>query len=204
MKNIFLSRLIIGAFAFLLLACETGQQNNEKPAEKTSAEIKKETLSREFTSIHTQVDTSWHNMIEDDNQKLADMSRLLDEVSYTGEYDQDLYRSLKEQVQKLREQRYTQTTMSNSNEIDLYDEASRRLMLEVITFAQQNPQYERYPLMEELIYDIRQRNEQVLFYRMDYDDAAKAYNRFLEQHPDFVQSLDTARTEPLPLFQLKN
>jgi hypothetical protein len=197
--------LTFGLAVFFFSACETGQQRTEKPVEETETEKDTEALKTEYQQIQTQLDTTWQTMMEDDDEKIFYLDRLLDEVSYTGDYDEELYKSLKEQVAHLKEQRYTRQTMANSTEIDLYDEATRKVMLEVIAFAREHPQYERYPLMEELIYDIQQKDQNVLLYRMDYDDAAKAYNRFIEKHEELVKEIENKEeVEPLPLFELQS
>ena len=123
-------------------------------------------------------------MIADDDQKIADAKRLLEEISYTNKYNVQQYDTLQQNLATLLQIRYNNTTMANSAAIDDYDSASNKVMNEILMLATSHPDYQKYPLMKELVNDIQEANARVLRHRVDYDYSAKQYNQFIEDNKE--------------------
>ena len=65
--------------------------------------------------------------------------------------------------------------------------------------------YERYPYMEELVESIKARENNILYFRIDYDTQAKIHNEFVRKHESILDQLDPEyRHTVLPLFELSN
>jgi hypothetical protein len=142
-------------------------------------------------------------MIDDDDEKLLFMERLLKEVEYTQNFDRLVQDSLVNRVKSLKDMRYDRFSMSESSRIDEYDAAIAEATVDVIRYASEHPNYEQYPLMEELINDIRQKDADVLMLRVDYDQAARAYNSFVADNKKYMNELDTSHVQKYPLFAIE-
>ena len=176
--------------AFLAFSCG-------KNVKSTEEEKSKETTADEtarLTVLADSVDAMWAVMIKDDDLKLGYLKRLLDEVSYTNAYNKIKYDSLVADLDLLVKSRYDQNTMSASDKIDAYDMETTYLEGQIFDFAQNHPRFEEYPLMKELINDIAGIDNQTIYHRMHYDNAAIAYNKFIEEN-----NIDAAKKS---LFQL--
>ena len=140
-------------------------------------------------------------MIREDDQKITYLKRLIDEVSYTKVYDKAVYDSLATGIETLKAIRYDQNSMADSDKIDLYDETTAEIVNKVITFAQNHPKYEDYPIMAELINDILDADNKVIYRRVDYDNIAIEYNKFIELNQELIRKSGNV-VSVKPLFQL--
>lgn len=175
--------------------------SSNKSARERAAMI--DSLKYTYVKIQDSIDHTWTVMIKDDDEKIAYLKRLLQEVSYTNNYDEEQYEELMNRVEKLKTLRYKRSSMENSNLIDEYDLAVKSTINDVVGFAKSNPEYEKYPLMEELITDIRSKDNEVLMYRVDYDQSARSYNRFINEHKKLMDEIDPEHKEKLPLFAIE-
>ena len=160
-------------------------------------------LKLTFVEISSELDSAWSTLEHDDNEKLFEMKRLLDEVSYTNVFDAEVHKQLEEQVELLKSIRYDRQSMADSDRIDKYDSATQYVMSKVISFAQDNPQFENYPLMKELINDIMEADHQVLFFRTSYDNAAREYNSFISDNEKIITEVSDGKLSIQPLFALE-
>ena len=145
----------------------------------------------------------WQEMVKDDDDKLASMKRLMEEVSYTNDYDEQQFDSLMAAIAAINKERYDWKSMTNSDIIDQYDVESDALLAKVLNVAQSHPQFENYPLMQELITEIQESDNRVFFHRVVYDDLAKNYNSFIVTNSEALGQAGLAETpEQRPLFQL--
>ncbi len=154
--------------------------------------------------INDSLDASWTVMIKDDDEKMADMERLLKEVSKTRRYDKNRHQELVNDIDKLTVIRYDRKSMSNSDKIDEYDSANSVVTKEVILFAANHPQYDSYPVFEELINEIQLADNRVILHRIRYDRSAKAFNSFVQQNKPYIDQLNTSRKDwdKVALFEL--
>jgi|SRR5690606_126394 len=186
------------SFLFLL-SCEPKKEKKEWTAEEADS------LQLVFESLNDSVAEHWNRMMVDDNQKIADAKRLLDEISYTNNYDPAQIDSLQSNLDQLKAVRYDSISMKNSESIDYYDSASNKVINEIVQVAKDHPDFNKYPLMEQLINDINEANGRVLRHRVDYDYTAKTYNQFIEENKEIIEEVDSLKdVEKKPLFELSS
>ncbi len=196
MKNIISNTSILLSIV-LLMAYGCGNKTNKTKSSITDIDSVKIVL----VSLQDSTESTWRTMISEDDQKIAYLKRLIDEVSYTKVYDKKAYDSLSLAIENLREIRYDQTSMAISEKIDAYDVATAAVVNNVITFAQNHPNFQDYPLMEELIGDILAFDNQVIYRRVDYDNIAGEYNKFIQKNHDLIERSGNVASAK-PLFQL--
>lgn len=190
MKHILLSLLVLP----LLLAC--GPSKKSSPEEQAR-------LRQTYDSLYKEVNQNWRVMMDDDNEKIFYMKRLLDEITYTNEFDSVLIDSLRYSIVNLQALRYDSLSMADSDRIDAYDDATSQLSAAIRMTAKNHPEYESYPLMEELTLDILEANDRILLHRIRYDQAAREYNAFMEQNLDDLDpAVATKRPQKFPVFSL--
>ena len=198
MKPLFRLFIFCTAGLFIFLSsCE--------PKKKEISGTTIDSLQQVMLNLQDSIHANWNTMIADDNQKIADAKRLLEEISYTNVYDQGRYDSLQNNLSQLLVMRYDSISMSNSALIDQYDSAANKVIGEIIALATNHPDYQSYPLMEELVKDIQDANGRVLRHRVNYDYTAKAYNLFLEENKEILKEIDSLKDlEKKPLFELSS
>jgi hypothetical protein len=191
-----LSACFLG-LALLVSSCE------KKAKKEALTAAQADSLHHTFLVIQDSLNATWERMIEDDNQKIADAKRLLEEVSYTNNYDIVQFDSLQQDLAQLLEMRYSSTSMAEPSAIDNYDSASNKVINTIMTIASEHPDFARYPLMKTLIKDIQEANGRVLRQRVNYDYAAKLHNQFIEENKDVLEEVDSLKgIEKKPLFEL--
>lgn len=184
-------------FAFILLigisSCKTGGLfSSGKKKVKNQADL-----------FAAKADSSWGAMIDSDDKKIADIKRLLLEISYTGNHDAKKLDELQHKAEKLSAIRYKQLSMS-SEEIDKYDLATASLVKETLDFAEETKELESHPIAETLKNDILDKDNEVIMYRIRYDQDAKEFNSFFEKNEGKLDKLGSPYSayKKLPLFEL--
>ncbi|MDN5215426.1 hypothetical protein QQ020_25325 [Fulvivirgaceae bacterium BMA12] len=196
MKNIISTTTALLSIV-LLMAYGCGSKTNKTKSSISDIDSVKIVL----VSLQDSTEITWKTMIVEDDQKIAYLKRLIDEVSYTKVYDKKAYDSLSLAIENLKKIRYDQTSMANSEKIDEYDVATAAVVNNVITFAQNHPNFDDYPLMDELIGDILAFDNRVIYRRVDYDNIAGEYNKFIQKNHDLIERSGNVASAK-PLFQL--
>jgi len=181
---------------FLLWGC------NKSASQKAVSSEEVDSITLVCNALEDSIDDSWEVMIADDDEKLFHIKRLLEEISYTGEFDRERYDSLLNMHSELVALRYDRKSMSSSDLIDEYDEKTAELIFAVTSFAKEHPKYENYPLMKELVVEIREADDRVLFHRIKYDEFSTRYNELIEQHREILPD-DEKPLDPYPVFTLQ-
>lgn len=178
----------------------------KRNGERTLAEKKKlDSLVMQYRVLNDSVDVAWSKMMDDDDQKHQYMKRLLLEVSYTNNYDKQGFDSLNNLVDLLDSVRYDQFSMEESQLIDNYDSMTFAVTNAVCAYARQNPRFQDFPLMDELIHDINQKNDMILIYRIHYDGFVEDRNEFIKKYSNKLGSYSPdLNFDVLPMFQLSN
>jgi hypothetical protein len=185
----------------LLLTVAGCTSSGDKPAETVVVKpADPATLQREYTALRDTVDGRWAKMMASDDEKIFFQKRILQEVSYIPSADQALVKRLDVANERLKTRRYEQQTMV-SDSIDAYDSLQVAILVPVRELASKYADPEKHHVLGELIEAIQQHDDMVVRYRGLYDQAARAYNAWLQQHegqlPPTVKG-----TKPLPLFSL--
>ncbi len=205
MKKLFSKNSIILFSTFLgtiiLVSCS---QNNNNSDVANVKEVTK--LAKDYQALQDSVDWAWQKMIKADDQKISDIKRLLEEVSYTKKYNLFLHDSLMQLQQQLTLKRYTQLSMKNSQLIDSYDSATDSLVKGVFRLVKSTPSIEQYPTAINLMGEIIDADNQVVLYRVKYDNWAKTYNGFMQQHKAKLAKKNIGKpvVEKYALFTLSN
>jgi hypothetical protein len=164
-----------------------------------------DSLKTVFQDINGQLELSWNQMMADDDAKLDNLRRILQEVEYSGNYNRLKLDSLKQHIDNLQQVRYDQQTMSDSDLINLYDSITTQVMGEVTIFTTRLEQFEQYPIMGQLLQEAFEADDRVLRYRIDYDRTAKQYNAFINDHQEHLPLVAKQKElQPKPLFELQD
>jgi len=200
MKTKFISFVFIGFFA--LNACKEAQKEEKK---ETIKQLPKDQLLAKITMFQDSAKLAWKMMMEADDQKIAFVKRLLDEVSYTPKYDVLKHEMLMKECLALKEKRFDENTFVISSNIDNYDIATDHLLKEVKKLVLSTPNVENYPLCSELLSDISALDNDVIMHRVRYDGWAQDYNQLLIEQKDSLAKMGGAyaRLQKKSLFQLE-
>lgn len=191
----------------IALLCAASYSACQRASEEKHAEERQEaldSLNQTYYSLSDSMQLRWDIIMAEEEQKLSDMRRLLEEISYTPEptYNADRLDTLQQQLEKLYSMRFDPLTMT-SEQIDQYDSASTEVKNNIIRFAQEHPNIEQYPMMGNLIDSVEEADHRMLFHRVQYDKFARDYNHFLEGNLEFVREVDTTGLhQKRTLFQI--
>ncbi|HEX8548441.1 MAG TPA: LemA family protein [Cytophagaceae bacterium] len=166
---------LIIAVLFLAASCE--RKNKAVVSNK-----KVEKVKQELDLLTDSLNGSWKTMIASDDDKIAAVKRLLEEISYTKKYDVLSLDSLKSLQEKLPSKRYTQENVIESQKIDAYDLATDSLLKRTFRLVNSTPDIENHPLAKTLAEDIIEADNKVVVFRARYDRWAKEYNTYIEKH----------------------
>lgn len=198
------SSLKTAGFGFMLLlgiaaSCKRDGAKNVSVNPASAAAAK-----AQLDILRDSVDVKWRNMVESDDQKLAITRLLLRELRGQPGRTEAQLKAFEQANARLKARRYDQTTMSNSALIDQYDTAQDSLLTALYPVAAPNggaPTENARNFVE----GIQQLDAGVVGFRVQYDDAAKRYNNYLQLHQAELQSLGGkyAQLKPLPLFTIE-
>ncbi|MFN6943446.1 MAG: hypothetical protein ACK4ND_00755 [Cytophagaceae bacterium] len=201
MKHIFIPVLLI-LIAFS--SCEKKQES--KSETKALSEAASETLITEFKTLEDSLEQSWNQMIKADDEKIDDVKRLLQEISFCKRYNVLTHDTLTKLVSVLKEQRYNRESLIDSKIIDKYDNLTDSLIAAVFKLTQATTEMESHDITEKLVTDINQaNNDDLLKLRVNYDKWALKYNSFIEEHEAELKTLGLApgSLKKKPLFQIQ-
>jgi hypothetical protein len=176
-KNLYVLTI---AVLLLSLSCERKGGNKETKVDQ---------VKKEMDIITDSLNTSWHNMDANDSTKLADVERLLKEISYTSDYDVTLHDSLLKQLPVLKSKKYDESL--NLDAMDAYDEMTDAYIRKVYELKNKSKEISQHDLAERLVEDINKANsvETTVTLRKRYDNWAKTYNAYLQKHKNQLEKL---------------
>lgn len=203
-----MKRRILICFAVMLTvfySCKN-EGTKTKEAHKTAVAVKTDAnLKAEIDMLSDTLQTRWNEMIRSDEEKIADIQRLLQEISYTPAFDEKQVKTLAEASKRLSAKRYDRRSMADSDKIDAYDMAQDSVLKPLYALTLATPAIDNYPLAAKLVTDIQERDNDVVIYRSRYDMVAKELNSYIRNYGEQLKRLgapyDTLRE--LPLFEIK-
>ncbi|MFN6943447.1 MAG: hypothetical protein ACK4ND_00760 [Cytophagaceae bacterium] len=165
---------------------------------------KKAKIKQEVDIVVDSMNYAWNEMMKADDQKLAYINRLLDEISYCEEYDEKTLTDLKKKHEELVAIRYKPTSMTNE-EIDRYDLVTDQLIKETLELADKTEELESHTIVPVLKEDIVQEDADVVVYRAKYDKWAMKYNKLIKENKNKLEKAGEPyqNMEIRPLFQLE-
>ncbi|MBC7446644.1 MAG: hypothetical protein H7330_01120 [Hymenobacteraceae bacterium] len=185
------------ALALLLTATACSKTTDKKAPTAKPADAT--TLQREYSALRDTLDGRWAQMTASDDEKIFFQKRLLDEISYVPSADMGLVKRLQIANNRLKDRRYAQITMA-SDSIDAYDRAQEAVLLPLRELASKHADPVKRHIIGELVEAILLHDDRVVRYRGTYDQAARAYNLWLQAHQ--TQLPAAADAKPVPLFSL--
>jgi hypothetical protein len=193
--NIFILLSTI-CFAF---SCERKEtENSNQPPKKI------EKVKMEVDQISDSLNKVWGIMMKSDDQKIADIKRLLQEISYTDKPSTIELMQLQKMQEDLTSKRYSQESMAESKKIDEYDMATDSLIRRTMILTSTTAGIESHPLAKELADDIMEADQDIVRFRTLYDSWAKRYNQYLDKNENQLKKLGEpyASFKKKPLFEL--
>lgn len=192
-----------GRFSLIILIAGLLAMSSCDKKSRSGQDVSTDSLLIQYQALSDSVDRNWRVMIDDDDNKHFLLSRLLQEVSYTNNYDKDRLQELTGLLDQLKVMRYDQSSMTSSALIDAYDSATFAVCDQIFVFARNHPRFENIPIMGELIEEINAKNNYILMHRIHYDNWVKELNEFKKTNREAILSGDaTVDVEDMPLFQL--
>ena len=153
------------------VSCKDGK--NKKITEK-------EPVVYGFEQRQAQMDSAWTSMIASDENKFSNMDRVLAELKLIEGSNESTLTDLHKNIDSVRQSRYTRTSMANSAQIDAYDMGTNQMLAAVRKQVNDNPNANKYQIINQLISEIQLADDSVLMYRKSYDRAIDDYRLFLE------------------------
>ena len=151
---------------------------NESKEEKAVTKTENSVIVSQLNAIEDSCGKAWTMMMDSDDQKIKDIQRLVQELSYIPGHDEHKVDELTKEAKALTSVRYKQETLTSDN-IDAYDKATDDLLKAVFDLKRNTKGVEQYVLTEELEASIREADGKVVNYRVLYDTWAKQYNEKL-------------------------
>lgn len=184
----------------LLLLVGACNQATDKSAETPATQpVNVAELQREYVALRDTLNGRWARMTASDDEKIFFQKRLLQELSYIPKANQVLVKQLDVANERLKTRRYAQATMV-SDSIDAYDSAQLAVLTPLRELATPHIDPVKHHVISELLEAIQAHDDMVVRYRGLYDQAARAYNAWLQQHEGQLPMAAQAR--PVPLFSL--
>ena len=151
-----------------------------------------------------QLDSTWNVMFKSDDNKIDNLNRLVKELQMIDGSNSESLLLAEKEIQTIKSHRYDQKTMSVSRNIDLYDSVTNRVIQKLRNETNQNPNAIKYQIVNQLISEIQQADDSILFYRKEYDRTVDSYNSFLKtRKKDLKKSgINVDSMKPYPVFRL--
>lgn len=184
----------------LLLAAFTACNRTPKALDPMAASATKAQLA----VLRDSVDSRWTQMIASDDAKIVATSQILNELERSPGASQQQLRQLNQANSRLQALRYQQLTMQSA-QIDRYDTVQDSLLAALRSLVAAPGASAPSSTVQNTFDTISQYDGQVVSYRVQYDQAAKQFNSYLQLHQSQLQNLggQYAQLAPLPLFELQ-
>ncbi len=191
MKYVIISVLSIG---LVLSSCKQVQKSS----------VTESSVSSELEKQRLQLDSTWNVMFKSDDNKIENLNRLVKELQMIDGSNSESLLLAEKEIQTIKSHRYDQKTMSVSKNIDLYDSVTNRVIQKIRNETNQNPNAIKYQIVNQLISEIQQADDSILFYRKEYDRTVDSYNSFLKtRKKDLKKSgINVDTMKPYPVFRL--
>jgi hypothetical protein len=159
----------------------------------------------QFDILRDSADANWQRMMTSDDQKLADMRGLVQDLKQQRGLDAAQLRLLNQATARLKAQRYDRQSMASSALIDGYD-AAQDSVLHTLTPLAAPDGNAPTARIRDYVEHIQLADGNVVSYRAHYDAAAKAYNNYLRLHQEELAKMGSKydSLRPLPLFELSH
>lgn len=201
-------QLIISSIALATILSSCGGNEQKKEEAKKNEEVTTENTvdstttvsplsneAQDFQKLKDNVQVAWDKMVLADDEKLASLARLLDEISFNPKHDEKAVAKGREMIKVLKAARFSQTEIT-TEVAGKYDNLTDSTINYVFELAEKTPDMDNYPLKNQLVDEIRVANDvgTIASISSYYDDAVKAYNTYV------LANAENVKEKPLPSF----
>ncbi len=132
------------------------------------------------------------------------MQRLANELMLIEGSDSLALEKIKSSIGQLPEQRYNRFSMGGKGSIDRYDSLCNAALASLRKEAGKNPKSEQFQIVNQLLSEVGQADDSVLFYRKEYDRSAEKLNLLLKKHRKTLSAElpETDSIRAFPIFRL--
>ncbi len=194
-----LFRLFFVILFIAAIACQPSGNRNKTVLTAESA--RRDSLIQAYVTAQDSANVIWNTMEKQEENMFFNMRRLLDEIRYTDNYSKAKLDTLYKLVEGLKNYRYTRENIRDDDVIDQYDSATQATTDAVLLYAETHPQFGDYPLMKQLVDEILEARNQVLFRRIRYDEQTIMQNELMEENK-LLSGIDSLNARKKPLFQI--
>jgi hypothetical protein len=161
---------------------------------------------KEIDTITDSLNYSWDAMIISDDQKIEDIKTLVEDISKTKNPDNSEIRELQKLSKVIRSKRFNEHSMDDSRKIDAYDMATDSLIMHTLHLLKNTPAIDTLAKTEHLKNLIMDADNNIIIYRIHYDNWARKFNEYLEQHQGKLRKMKKPYSgyTRRPLFELKS
>lgn len=187
---------LAATISILSVAC-----SDKKPTEstqQTSEAVKAPSISGQASILNNSVDSAWHEVIQLDSQKFANIKRLIEEISYCKKYDEKGVAKALKLTAEVSAMQYTQANLSDSL-ITVYDTKTDELIRFVRNLKGNTAEITQHPLADQLENEITEADNQLVNYRSRYDVLANEFNSFLDKNKE---AIGTSTLVKKPVFSV--
>lgn len=201
MRKILFTLVTFSLIAAAYTACQRASEENKVDSELIG--IQGDSVKVLYKYKLDSADFAWDVYAKEELEKITDLERLLQEISYTQGYNKFTYDSLSKRLAEVKAMQLEAGSMT-SDKIDAYDNAINEIKGAIIKFAVEHPDFEKVPFMGKLVDSVEARDGRILLYRIKYDNYARDFNNFLTPARQYPGYIDTTALNTRPLFQLED
>lgn len=189
---------------FLIAAACSSRFNQQTEQQISDAEM--DSLRHVYYQLNDTIRVTWSSMIEDDDEKLADMQLLLNEIRKSDFYSTDSLDSLSQMLDALRLIRYDSISVGNPSLIQRYDSLTQLTSETIVRYAEDLPAGNYDPMISVLTDRVLTASSSAVLYRVTYDRFIQDFNVFLEKYKNLMSTIDSSGNSVYkrPTFRLVN
>ncbi len=191
--------ILIFALSFLF-ACSTDTKNS--PTEEQKTKPVSVNSDPKFDVIMDSVSTSWERLVSDEEQRLEDIQRLVQEVSYLSKRDNSQLKIALELITELEKYNYDQNNIPSFDVVSKNDDRIDEIINVIFTFTDESLDTTKsYPLITELKVDIQKSLlETSLELSSTYSQFVFERNSYIEMNKSKLEEMGYKDLEQLNSF----
>ena len=196
MKTIY-SILVFGLSLVLISSCNESK-NTGNTIEVDSTDTKNDDFNSElsqdvnskFYQLKTELDSSWLRLLKLDEEVLFSINRTMQEVSYTSQYDKELFDKWTKYYIEIKENPFNQEIILKGADIDAYDDKMKSLITGLHEVVATCKEKDAHPIIDDLLNEISNYNNQLIQRRVDYDYKVLDMQDFLRKNESKLLKID--------------
>ncbi|MCX2744984.1 hypothetical protein OO013_13965 [Mangrovivirga sp. M17] len=142
-----------------------------------------------YNTVKFKSDSSWENMISEDENKFDLMNQLITKMEENG-LGAEKAEELKNNLKDLKDLQYSREELKSSEKIDEYDSATDAFTMKLFEAADEINLEEKSENSEALMDSIEAANNNRLMLRIDHDVHTKVYNEIVIAYPDSIAGIE--------------